>query len=50
MSDSSVKKEDSAHSPTGKMGQTYLASGSRVSMRLWEEPPIESVEQKRPLA
>jgi mannose-6-phosphate isomerase-like protein (cupin superfamily) len=41
MSDSSVKKVDSAHSPKGKMGQTYLASGSHVSMRLWEESPSD---------
>jgi len=31
-----VKKVSSAHSPTGEMGQTYLASGKRVSMRLWQ--------------
>lgn len=39
MSDSSIKKVDSAYSPRGQMGQTYLASGVHVSMRLWEEQP-----------
>ncbi len=42
MSDTSVKKVDSAQSPTGAMGQKYLASGTRLSMRLWEnEQPGE---------
>jgi len=39
MVDKSVKKVSSAYSPTGEMGQTYLASGVRVSMRLWKESP-----------
>ena len=37
MSDTSVKKVDSSHSPKGAMGQKYLASGKTVSMRLWED-------------
>lgn len=38
--DTTVKKIDSTHSPRGKEGQKYLASGKTVSMRLWEsEPP-----------
>lgn len=37
MADTSVKKVDSAHSPKGEMGQKYLASGTTVSMRLWED-------------
>ena len=37
MSDHSVKKIDSSASPTGAMGQKYLASGKALSMRLWEE-------------
>ncbi|MCP3162339.1 cupin domain-containing protein [Myxococcus qinghaiensis] len=42
MGDTSVKKVESRHSPRGDMGQKYLASGVRVSMRLWEdEPPGE---------
>ncbi|MBW4630056.1 MAG: cupin domain-containing protein [Brasilonema octagenarum HA4186-MV1] len=45
MSDTSVKKVDSAHSPKGQQGQKYLASGKSVSMRLWEnEQPDESKE------
>ena len=43
MSDTSVKKVNSAHSPTGEMGQKYLASGTHISMRLWEaEQPSDS--------
>lgn len=43
MSDTSVKKVSSEFSPHGRMGQKYLASGVRVSMRLWESaPPGES--------
>ena len=42
MSDTSVKKVQSAHSPKGASGQKYLVSGKRISMRLWEnEPPMD---------
>lgn len=42
MSDTSVTKIDSTHSPKGKLGQKYLASGKNVAMRLWEdEQPSE---------
>jgi quercetin dioxygenase-like cupin family protein len=45
MSDTSVKKIDSTHSPKGKLGQKYLASGKSLSMRLWEdEQPNEDKE------
>jgi len=45
MSDTSVKKIDSTHSPKGKLGQNYLASGKSLSMRLWEdEQPNEEKE------
>lgn len=37
MGDTSVKKVQSKHSPTGEAGQKYLVSGIRVSMRLWED-------------
>ena len=37
MSDSTVTKVDSTQSPTGKLGQKYLASGKSVAMRLWDE-------------
>lgn len=45
MSDTSVKKIDSAYSPKGEMGQKYLASGKTLSMRLWEnQQPDEPKE------
>jgi len=45
MSDTSVKKVDSAYSPKGQLGQKYLASGKAVAMRLWEnEQPGEPKE------
>ncbi len=47
--DKSVKKVDSNQSPVGEMGQTYLASGKAVSMRLWdrEEPSEPKPEARR---
>jgi quercetin dioxygenase-like cupin family protein len=36
MADTTVKKVDAEHSPKGEMGQKYLASGKKLSMRLWE--------------
>jgi quercetin dioxygenase-like cupin family protein len=43
MADTTVKKVSSAHSPTGDDGEVYLASGKRVSMRLWrDEEPTQS--------
>jgi quercetin dioxygenase-like cupin family protein len=43
MTDTTVKKISSATSPQGAMGQVYLASGKRVSMRLWrDEAPGEA--------
>ena len=47
MADTSVKKVSSDHSPQGVLGQTYLASGKKMSMRLWEEGPGEA-EAKGP--
>jgi quercetin dioxygenase-like cupin family protein len=35
--DTTVTKVSSGFSPKGPFGQTYLASGKRVSMRLWTE-------------
>ena len=35
--DTTVTKVDSTHSPHGDMGQKYLASGTHLAMRLWEE-------------
>jgi hypothetical protein len=37
MSDTTVKKVSSATAPKGEMGQVYLTSGKRVSMRLWRD-------------
>lgn len=37
-----IKKVSSQTSPRGDMGQTYLASGKRVSMRLWESEKPQS--------
>lgn len=43
MGDTSVQKVMSKNSPTGEMGQKYLASGVTVAMRLWEnEEPTEN--------
>src|SRR5579884_3396817 len=36
MSDTSVTKVQSGHSPCGELGQKYLAAGVRVAMRLWK--------------
>ncbi len=45
MNDTTVTKVDSDNSPTGEMGQKYLASGKSVAMRLWEnEPPNDDKE------
>jgi quercetin dioxygenase-like cupin family protein len=46
MADSTVKKIDSQHSPSGKIGQKYLVSGKAVSMRLWED--LQPGTQKEP--
>ena len=34
-----VSKVEAPDAGTGQMGQHYLASGSRVAMRLWDEQP-----------
>ena len=49
MSDTTVKKISSANAPTGEMGQVYLTSGKRVSMRLWrdEQPGEEKPATRR---
>jgi quercetin dioxygenase-like cupin family protein len=50
MSDSSVQKVQSAHSPVGAMGQKYLATGISLGMRLWEDvaPGEAKAERARP--
>ncbi|MEB3358443.1 MAG: cupin domain-containing protein [Synechococcales bacterium] len=49
MSDTTVKKVSSAHSPHGNMGQTYLASGKSLAMRMWqhEQPADPKPETSR---
>lgn len=47
MSDTTVMKVNSAHSPKGQMGQKYLATGKAVSMRLWED---EQPDEPKPAA
>ncbi|MDX2153102.1 MAG: hypothetical protein SFV54_20325 [Bryobacteraceae bacterium] len=47
MSDTTIMKVDSAHSPTGKHGETYLASGKSLAMRLWREQPGERSRNPR---
>lgn len=45
MPDTSVKKVNSDYSPSGEMGQKYLASGKTIAMRLWQdEQPNETKE------
>ena len=43
MTDTSVTKVQSKHSPRGSLGQKHLAAGIHVAMRLWEkEQPGEA--------
>ena len=44
MPDTTITKIDSTHSPKGSEGQKYLACGTSMSMRLWEN---ESVNQNK---
>ena len=47
MGDKTVTKVDSEYSPTGAMGQKYLASGVHLAMRLWEnEAPNDDKEAR----
>ena len=45
--DSTVIKLDASRSPRGPMGEKYLASGVRVSMRLWEAEPMNTESEAR---
>jgi len=48
MADTSVTKVDGERSPVGRMGQRYLASGVRLSMRLWrDQEPGEKAPVRR---
>lgn len=47
MGNATVKKVVSENSPTGEMGQKYLASGTDVAMRLWEkQAPTDDKEPR----
>jgi quercetin dioxygenase-like cupin family protein len=37
MADTTVTKVSGAQAPTGEQGEVYLASGKRVSMRMWRD-------------
>ena len=47
MSDTTIKKVSSEASPKGEMGQVHLASGKRVSMRLWRDEEPQTKEAAR---
>lgn len=49
MGDTTVMKVSSRHSPRGKHGQKYLATGKTLSMRMWEneEPGEDKPESVR---
>lgn len=49
MPDTSIIKINSRYSPTGEMGQKYLASGIHVAMRMWEDeaPGSDKAETSR---
>ena len=49
MSDTTIKKVNAKTSPKGEMGQTYLVSGTSMSMRMWnaEEPSEAKPEEAR---
>src|SRR3974377_316924 len=46
IADTTIKKVETASSPKGEMGQKYLVSGQRVSMRLWDLQPGSEVKHK----
>ena len=47
MSDTTIMKVDSAHSPTGSKGEKHLAVSKNMAMRLWQEEPGERKEPRR---
>jgi quercetin dioxygenase-like cupin family protein len=47
MGDSSVTKVESGRSPRGHLGQSYLASGKTVAMRMWKD---EQPGEPKPLS
>ena len=49
MGDTTITKVDSTHSPRGPLGQTYLATGVGVGMRLWRDRPPGEAKRSRGL-
>ena len=49
MSDTTVIKVDSSHSPKGPDGQIYLATGKTIAMRMWrdEQPSDDQAPVRR---
>jgi mannose-6-phosphate isomerase-like protein (cupin superfamily) len=47
MPDTTVTKVNSTYSPHGEQGQTYLASGKHIAMRLWRESPGNKSTSRR---
>ena len=48
MADTSVTKVSSRTAPKGSQGQLYLASGKRLSMRMWQdEAPTDDKPRRR---
>src|SRR5688500_5635995 len=48
MADTTITKVQGAQSPRGPEGEIYLASGKRLSMRLWrDEAPTEAPPRRR---
>src|SRR5215217_4446632 len=47
MTDTTIKKVSSKFSPKGDMGQVYLASGKKVSLRLWRDEEPQAKEGVR---
>ena len=45
--DTTVKKVQGNTAPHGEMGQSYLVSGTRLSMRRWREEPGEDKPRVR---
>ncbi|WP_210519810.1 cupin domain-containing protein [Hymenobacter terricola] len=50
MSDTTITKIDSRHSPKGPDGEKYLASGTHIAMRMWEneQPGAPKPSASRP--
>jgi quercetin dioxygenase-like cupin family protein len=47
MNETTIKKVAERSAPKGSMGQTYLVSGKRLAMRLWNSEPPHAKESDR---